>query len=265
MNKLNKLSKWLSINDFKKESRMVDKIILAKVAQDISYRSERQMEQAREVVRERLRREGLEADESSMSHEVKKVIEGDTQSSKPTNKPQVEQEASLHELDERFSKWSTVGQRKGGGTNFNRVGDGKNNYRSAIPQQNTQFFVYLKSKYGIENIINLKADSGQGKYVEEAGLNYLNIPLGSRPPSDSQWAEIKVLLSGGNTLIHCRHGADRTGAVIAKWKVENNMLSPEEAYQEALSYGFKAADHPGYTGNSEDADPNKRLRSFILS
>ena len=130
-------------------------------------------------------------------------------------------------------------------------------------QISVDFFRYLDQKYGIKNIVNLKSDKGEGGLVRQAGLNYLSIPLGSSPPSESEWQQIKALLASGNTLIHCRHGADRTGAVVARWKIEEGMVTPEEAYQEALSYGFKSEDHPGYSGNPGDADPNKKLRRAI--
>ena len=180
----------------------------------------------------------------------------------PQDPPDPDREISVHELDERFSDWSRLGIHRKRKSNFHKIEDGKNNYRSAIPEESADFFVYLKDKYGIKNIINLKSDGGEGELVRQAGMTYLHVPLGSRPPSESNWAQIKSLLSSGNTLVHCRHGADRTGLVVARWKIEQGLMNQEEAYEEALSFGFKEEDHPGY---GRGPDPNRRLREGIFS
>jgi len=170
-----------------------------------------------------------------------------------------------HISDDDFPRWSNLGEFRRRSSNFHKIDDGKNNYRSAIPKQSIDFFKYLNQKYKIKNIVNLKSDKGEGNLVRQAGLNYLSIPLGSSPPSEPEWQQIKALLASGDTLVHCQHGADRTGAVIARWKIEEGASTPERAYQEALSYGFKPEDHPGWTGNPGDADPNRKLRKAIYA
>jgi peptidoglycan hydrolase-like protein with peptidoglycan-binding domain len=196
-----------------------------------------------------------------------------------------ELEATVSELDVKYSEWSTLGGPKASGVNFHIIEDGKNNFRSAIPEQSIEFFQYLKIKHGIQNIINLKSEGGQRQYVEGAKLHYETIPLGSSSPSESEWVTIKALLNKGNTLVHCRHGADRTGLVVARWKVERGDLNTRDAYKEALSYGFKKPDHEGYPDYRcghlpetteeevaamrecvEDAkDPNEKLRDAIFA
>jgi peptidoglycan hydrolase-like protein with peptidoglycan-binding domain len=174
-------------------------------------------------------------------------------------------EIDVHELDNKYPQWNKLGIYKKSKSNFHSIGDGKNNFRSAALIKSTEFFLYLKEKYGIKNVINLKSEGGQRKFVVDAKYdNYLSVPLGGRGPRESDWADIRRLLSSGNTLVHCRHGADRTGAVVARWKIEQGLMGPDEAFQEALTYGFKKKSHPGYTGMPEDADPNRRLRSYIL-
>ena len=158
-----------------------------------------------------------------------------------------------------FSDWLNPGSRIGGGTNLDTVGDGLNNYRSAQPPKSEEFYRFLKEKYGIQNIISLnhKNHSAEAKASE---LSYLHIPLGSKPPSESEWQQIKSVLSRGNTLVYCTHGADRTGAIVAKWKIEEYNEPCNSAYSEALRYGFKPQSHPGY---GKGPDPNKDLRGFI--
>lgn len=154
------------------------------------------------------------------------------------------------------------------GTNFNKV-YGNNNYRSAQVPEEKEFFEFLNNKYGIKNIVNLREDSlKERKAVLDAGLNYLNIHLTSKPPSDSDWQKIKALLKEGHTLVHCQHGADRTGAVVARWEVESDYKTPEQAYNDSLKYGFKDENFKGYyfdaEGNPTAPDPNKNLREYIL-
>jgi len=154
------------------------------------------------------------------------------------------------------------------GTNFNEV-YGNNNYRSAQVPEEKEFFEFLNNKYRIKNIVNLREDSlEERKAVSDAGLNYLNIHLTSKPPSDSDWQKIKALLEEGNTLVHCQHGADRTGAVVARWEVESDHKTPRQAYNDSLKYGFKDENFKGYyfdaEGNPTAPDPNKNLREYIL-
>lgn len=152
--------------------------------------------------------------------------------------------------------------------NFNKA-YGKNNYRSAQVPKEKEFFEFLNYKYGIENIVNLTTNySEEEKAVKDAGLNYLSVQLGARPPSDTDWQDIKYLLEQGNTLVHCTHGADRTGAIIARWEVEKKIKSPIQAYEDSLKYGFKDENFAGYKfdaeGNPTDPDPNKHLREYII-
>lgn len=217
---------------------------------------------------------------SGVPDQLEPLVEGSEQAS--------DRQATVHDMDKMFKDWSSIGIHTGRGSNFHRIGAGKNNYRSAIPPQSADFFRYLKEKYGIKNIINLKSDGGEGELVRAVkGLKYIPIPLGSRPPNSSDWEQIKALLDSGDTLIHCRHGADRTGATIAKWKIERDIMEPGPAFEEALTYGFKKDTHPGYPEKlkrchkmpeetdeqrakkqkciDDVPDPNKKLRRWVFS
>ena len=165
---------------------------------------------------------------------------------------------------EKYKKWKPSGEIKY--RNFRGV-DGSTNYRSAQPPLEKDFFIYLKEEYGIKNVLNLrnevKSKNGEpeGQLVRDAGLNYEHVHLTSSPPNDSQWEKITALLNSGNTLIHCQHGADRTGAIVARYKVENQSANREDALREAIGYGFKEETHKGY---GKGPDPNRKLREWIL-
>ena len=169
--------------------------------------------------------------------------------------------------------------------------DNLNNYRSARPFASVKLFDMFRTLYGIERVITLdarkykkgtKAQLGDVvKAVEDSGLEKLYVPLGSNSPDDEQWNGIKEFLSQGNTLVHCTHGVDRTGAIVAGWQIENYGKDKNTVFNEALSFGFKPRTHPGYKYlKNEDGtyqrdangkkiydpsgkDPNKHLRRWI--
>ena len=125
----------------------------------------------------------------------------------------------------------------------------------------------LKEQYGIKTIVNLARDSmyeqkceGGGdceaQWAAKLGLNYIYVPLGSSPPNDTEWAEIKRALIAGNTYVHCTHGVDRTGAVSGRWVRET--LGPGD--DELLDYTYT------FGGQWRSAgDPNHKLRDWMLS
>ena len=187
-----------------------------------------------------------------------------------------------HEKDQKYRLWSQTGlTSKKTPPNFWPMA-GNNNYRSAKPENSEDFFRYLKEKHGITTIVDLM-NNKEGSNVRKAGLNYVSVPLSSKGPRPAGWNKIKNALMSGNTLVHCRHGADRTGAVVARWEVELGLKTPEEAYKDTLQYGFKSPDHKGYPERcsklptttpkeiakkqeciDDSADPNKKLRKYIL-
>lgn len=40
-------------------------------------------------------------------------------------------------------------------------------------------------------------------------------------------------------LVHCQHGEDRTGLVVAAYRVKYNDISVEDAWKEALKFGYR--------------------------
>jgi hypothetical protein len=272
ISKLNKLSSWLLVNDFKKESLMVNNIILIKESEFQSQREKDLMlEAAKKVVRERCKSLSGEEKERCLAEQEEAQAAAQRLRRETEQQPQQQQgqpqgQPQLRELDAKYAKWSSVGSSD---TNFHKVEGGNNLYRSALPIQSTEFFSYLKQKYGITNIVNLtRTGTGrEAEYVKAAGMRYLpGVTLGTHPPNDAQWKSIKTYLDGGNTLVHCTHGADRTGAIIARWKIEKGKSNPQAALQEALTYGFKDQDQVYNKGkDNEIKDPNRLFRAWILA
>lgn len=103
----------------------------------------------------------------------------------------------------------------------------------------------MKRVLGITTVINLAKDAlpkkGESEidWCRDLGLTYIPVYLGSKPPKPEDWEKIRAALDGGGVYVHCAHGADRTGAIIAKYRTEREGATPETVYREARRYGFK--------------------------
>jgi hypothetical protein len=126
--------------------------------------------------------------------------------------------------------------------NFDTTVNG--NYRGARITERAQLDS-MRRVYGVTTIINLAKDAlpkkgpSEIEWSEELGIAYVSVYLGDAPPSEKNWQQIRDLLSKGGVYLHCAHGADRTGAVIAKYRVEVENVEPCDAYREARRFGFK--------------------------
>ena len=70
-------------------------------------------------------------------------------------------------------------------------------------------------------------------------MQYVNIPLdGYQAPTPEQVTRIfGVLGSGaaGEVFVHCRRGADRTGTVLAMYRIQHDHWTNQQALTEAKS------------------------------
>ena len=137
---------------------------------------------------------------------------------------------------------------------------------------------FMRDEYGIKRVINLAYDStfkqtgsncgrAKGKMCEriwakQLGLEFYYLPLTDRGPKPEDWETIRELMLQGENLIHCTHGADRTGAVIGRFRLEfQPLVTEEEILEEALKYGFK---HQNFRYKGGKLDPNQHLRRWML-
>ena len=117
-------------------------------------------------------------------------------------------------------------------------------YRGAQPKSGG---VEILKQIGIKTVINLRDDDARAKEeesgVRHAGLQYFNYPLQRLGrPNDEKMKEILSIIdnpANQPVFVHCQHGADRTGVVIAIYRILHDGWTSEQATDEAKRYGLK--------------------------
>ena len=133
---------------------------------------------------------------------------------------------------------------KGGIQNFDRVN--RHVYRGAQPDG--AGIRYLK-KRGIRTVINLRTDKeewrDEQRKVEAAGMKYMHKPMnGLLRPENGKMRETLSILEGREShyplpaFIHCQYGCERTGTVIACYRIEHNNAGADESLREADKHGM---------------------------
>ena len=92
-------------------------------------------------------------------------------------------------------------------------------------------------KLGIQSVINLRFfDRNDDDHLKAYGLTLLNRPLLSWSIKPKEIAEILYLIEkqqqNGAVLIHCYHGADRTGLIAGMYRIIYQGWTAEEAKAE---------------------------------
>lgn len=102
------------------------------------------------------------------------------------------------------------------------------------------------AEMGIKTIINLRGTDEMTRAEEAeakaAGLSYFNIPMPglSRPTHEqvSRVMEIMGRQENGPVFIHCKRGSDRTGTVIALYRIARDGWTANQALVEARRFGL---------------------------
>src|SRR5260370_32357928 len=131
--------------------------------------------------------------------------------------------------------------------NFHQVNE--HVYRGA--QRADEGFQYL-AKIGVKTVIDLReADElsqAEEGVVTAAGMKYVNVPMtGLTPPTESEITRILGILEddgAGAAFVHCQRGADRTGAVIAAYRIDHDHWDNARALSEANADGMGSFQFP---------------------
>ena len=83
------------------------------------------------------------------------------------------------------------------------------------------------ARLGVKTVLDLREDPAQAsaeeRLVRAAGMRFVSIPmLGLSKPTDDQIARALAILTDDAAVpvfVHCRRGADRTGTVIACYRI----------------------------------------------
>jgi protein tyrosine/serine phosphatase len=124
--------------------------------------------------------------------------------------------------------------------NFGKISDRL--YRGAQPD--SEGVEHLK-KLGVKLVINLRQPGDcwkdESAAVIASGIQYTNFPMsGFGRPKDEQVRQILALLESfpGPVFLHCQHGCDRTGTVVACYRIQHDHWDINLAMREAERYGI---------------------------
>ncbi|HWB85976.1 MAG TPA: tyrosine-protein phosphatase [Bryobacteraceae bacterium] len=124
--------------------------------------------------------------------------------------------------------------------NFHQVND--HIYRGGQPSSEDW---QTLAKMGVKTVIDLRREdehstTAEAQAVAAAGMVYVNVPMkGVVAPSDAQITKVLALLNSGEPVfVHCKKGVDRTGTVIACYRIAHDRWQRKQALSEAKSLGM---------------------------
>ena len=125
--------------------------------------------------------------------------------------------------------------------NLGQVTDGI--YRGAQPEDGG---LQKLAEMGVRTVINFRTgEDGVAKersLAEKLGLRFIHeeLPPHGRPSDESIRRILDLILDPENqpVFVHCKRGADRTGTVIACYRMEHAGWTEEQAMDEAAEFGI---------------------------
>ena len=117
-------------------------------------------------------------------------------------------------------------------------------YRGGQPEN--AGFAELK-KIGIDIVVNLRHEpdeiARERALVEAQGIRYVSIPWrGKQDPNTEQVAEFLELIrdnAARKVFVHCERGAERTGVMVACYRMSRDHWTPGQALDEMERFGFR--------------------------
>lgn len=126
-------------------------------------------------------------------------------------------------------------------------------YRSAQPWREG---FRAAEKMGIRTVINLREDGSDDEWAAGTKLKLVRVPMALGKVDEVAIAKVLAILEkkeDGPFLIHCQMGADRTGAVMAMWRITAQGWSKADAVAEARACGLGIEAYATYVSNADPA------------
>lgn len=120
--------------------------------------------------------------------------------------------------------------------NLHKVGD--NLYRSAQPTAKGMENLGIM---GIETIVNLRSFNTDRNLIGNTGLGYEHIYMKAWHPEHKEVVRFLQIVTNPKrtpVLVHCQHGADRTGTMVSLYRIVVQGWTKEEAIREMTEGGF---------------------------
>lgn len=126
--------------------------------------------------------------------------------------------------------------------NFHEVDAGL--YRGAQPGKGG---LERLAALGVKTVINLRDDdrraADEEREARALGMRYFNVPISrAGRPSEERIRELfEIVDAPGNqpVFVHCKRGADRTGAFVAAYRITHDGWTGEQALAEAEAFGMR--------------------------
>lgn len=105
------------------------------------------------------------------------------------------------------------------------------------------------AKMGVEIVVDARRGdrtNSEGKEVSRLGMKYVAIPWQCPFPHDDVFARFLKLLQENpdkKIFVHCRQGVDRTGMMIASYRMADEGWSAGDAMIEMRQFGFSGTHH----------------------
>jgi len=122
-------------------------------------------------------------------------------------------------------------------------------YRSEQPDADA--FHYLSS-IGLKTVLDLRDSHSDTPFFKANSFTYFNVPIITRNFNDSEVVQsLRIIKNSPKPiLVHCKRGSDRTGLVMAMYRIIFENWSKEKALEEMKNggYGFHTRFHniPAY-------------------
>lgn len=110
------------------------------------------------------------------------------------------------------------------------------------------------AQMGVRVVVDFGRSSRDEKQTRKLGMEYVTIPWHCPFPKDKEFAKFLKLVKENpdkKIFAHCRLGDDRTGMMIAAYRMAMQGWSADEAMNEMKQFGFSEAHHiicPGLAG-----------------